>query len=114
MAGNWIVEGTYRESYHDLFTLADEIVFLDPPLALRRKRIFLRYFKQKCKLEKSRYTPSLKMLRAMCHWTSEFEANRSKFLQLLEEHANSSIIIKNPSELDAFVLSLKTRQEKNA
>lgn len=42
-ACDWIIEGTYRESCHQLFNMADKIVFLDTPLYKRKYRIFLRF-----------------------------------------------------------------------
>ena len=34
--GDWIVEGCYRESQKILFDLADQVIFLDPPLHVRK------------------------------------------------------------------------------
>lgn len=45
--GEWIVEGTYRESQKILYEYADKIIFLDTPLQIRLFRIVSRYIKQK-------------------------------------------------------------------
>lgn len=70
---SWIIEGTYRPSCKCLFEKADCVLFLDPPLALRKYRIFTRYVKQKIGIEKSHYAPSFQMLKAMYKWTRDFE-----------------------------------------
>lgn len=106
-AGNWIVEGTYRESYHDLFRLADWVIFLDPPLALRKKRIWRHYLKQKWGLEKSHYSSNLKMLQAMYRWTKAFEKNRPDFLEMLERDSNHYICIQDETELEPLLEHLK-------
>ncbi|WP_440118986.1 shikimate kinase [Paenibacillus sp. QZ-Y1] len=54
--GQWIFEGTDRESYQCLYEMADTIIFLDPPLWKRRFRIVTRYLKQQAGLEKALYT----------------------------------------------------------
>ena len=35
-SGEWIIEGTYRESQKCLFDMAEIIIFLDTPLHIRR------------------------------------------------------------------------------
>lgn len=77
--GQWIFEGTDRESYRCLYEMADTIIFLDPPLWKRKIRIVTRYLKQQSGLEQAHYKSDLKMLRMMFQWTNNFERNRDEF-----------------------------------
>ena len=45
-ADNWIIEGTYRESCHCLFDMADKIIFLNTPL-WKKISYFLTLYKTK-------------------------------------------------------------------
>ncbi|MEG1257312.1 hypothetical protein [Clostridium sp.] len=97
--GDWIIEGTYRESCHCLFNMADKIIFLDTPLWKRRYRILLRYIKQQLLIEKCHYKSNLKMLKKMYKWTREFENNRAKFEKMLHQYSNKLITVKNVKEI---------------
>ncbi|BBH20443.1 DNA topology modulation protein [Paenibacillus baekrokdamisoli] len=77
--GQWIFEGTNRESYRCLFDMADIILFLDPPLWKRKMRIFTRFLKQNLGIEKCNYKSDFMMLKMMYKWTREFEKNRMDF-----------------------------------
>jgi len=97
--GDWIIEGTYRESCHCLFNMSDKIIFLDTPLWKRRYRILLRYIKQQLLIEKCHYKSNLKMLKKMYKWTREFENNRAKFEKMLHQYSNKLITVKNVKEI---------------
>ncbi len=101
--GNWIIEGTYRESCHCLFDIADKIIFLDTPLWKRKYRILLRYVKQKLGIEKCNYNSDFKMLKSMYKWTKDFEHNRADFEKMLNQYKNKLIIITN---VKSFTLNL--------
>lgn len=98
--GDWIIEGTYRESCHYLFDMADKIIFLDTPLLKRKYRIFLRYIKQQLKIEKCHYKSDFKMLRLMYKWTNDFELNRTEFVKMLKIYKNKLSIITNVKSLN--------------
>lgn len=97
--GDWIIEGTYRESCHYLFDMADKIVFLDTPLWKRKYRILLRYIKQQLKIEKCHYTSDFKMLKRMYQWTKDFENNRADFEKMLKQYIDKLIVVKNAKDL---------------
>ena len=44
---DWIIEGTLRKNLYNLLELADKIIYLDIPIQVRKRRILLRYIKQK-------------------------------------------------------------------
>lgn len=97
--GVWIAEGTDRESYQDLYRMADTVLFLDPPLWKRRIRIFTRFLKQKLGLEKCGYNPDLAMLRMMYKWTRDFERNRSAFEAKLKQYEGKVIRLRGKNDL---------------
>lgn len=97
--GDWIIEGTYRESCHCLFEMADKIIFLDTALWKRKYRILLRYFKQQFKIEKSHYKSDFKMLKSMYKWTNDFENNRTEFEKMLNQYKDKLIVVKNSKKL---------------
>lgn len=92
-AGDWLVEGTYRKSCDYLLDQADLIVFLDPPLWLRRLRILTRYMKQQLKIEKCHYESNLTMLKAMYRWTNDFEDKRSDFESMLNKYKDKLLVL---------------------
>jgi adenylate kinase family enzyme len=91
--GQWIFEGTNRDSYNCLFDMADTIIFLDPPLWRRKVRIFIRFLKQNLGIEKCNYKPTFKMLRNMYKWTSNFENKRTDFEIRLQAYKEKLIRI---------------------
>lgn len=97
--GDWIIEGTYRESQKCLFDMAEIIIFLDTPLHIRRVRIITRFIKQKLGIEKCNYNPTFEMLKKMFKWTSDFEKKRSKYERILLEYEDKLIWIRNEKEL---------------
>jgi adenylate kinase family enzyme len=98
--GKWIIEGTYRQSCHFLFDMADTIIFLDPPLWKRKIRIFTRFVKQIIGLEKSHYKPNLKILISMYKWTNKFEKSKRDFIKILSQYRKKLIIVSDEAELD--------------
>jgi adenylate kinase family enzyme len=101
----WIFEGTDRKSYQCLYEMADTILFLDPPLWIRKKRIVTRLLKQLLKLEKSHYKPDIQMLKLMFIWTKDFEKNRNEIEKKLDAYKTKLIRIRNQKSLQ-HVLNL--------
>lgn len=97
---SWIIEGTYRESQHSAYDLADKIIFLDTPLYKRKFRIISRFIKQKIGVEKSNYIPTFEMLKCMFKWTKDFEKNRQAHESRLLNFEDKLIWIKSKKELD--------------
>lgn len=98
--GDWIIEGTYRESCDVLLELADRSIFLDTPLWIRKYRILLRYVKQQLGIEKCHYKSDWYMLKRMYKWTREFEKNREAFNKLLSAHHEKKLeIVKNAKQI---------------
>lgn len=76
-----------------MLDLADKIIYVDTFLEKRKIRIITRYIKQKLKLEKCNYKPTLEMLKNMYKWTNDFEKNRKEFEEKLKEYNDKLIIL---------------------
>ncbi|WP_127529494.1 P-loop NTPase family protein [Paenibacillus kobensis] len=98
--GEWIMEGTDRDSYQCLYEMADTIIFLDTPLLKRRIRIFTRFLKQKLGLEKCHYKPDYSMLKMMYRWTQDFERNRDRFEAKLQRFEPKVVRLTDSNDLD--------------
>lgn len=97
--GDWIIEGTYRESQKCLFDMAEIIIFLDTPLRIRKYRIISRFIKQKLGIEKCNYEPTFEMLKLMFKWTYDFERNKNKYDDMLLLYKQKLIHVKSDKEL---------------
>lgn len=93
--GQWIIEGTYRESQRMLYDMADKIIFLDMPLFTRKYRIVIRFIKQCMRLEKCNYKPTFSMLKHMFMWTRDFEKNRKEHEDRLRGYSDKLIWVKS-------------------
>ncbi len=102
----WIFEEVYRESYKDIYTYADTIIFLNPSLILRTSRILTGFVKQQLGIESCHYRSKIKMLTFMFKWTRDFEATRRAYEKFLYEHGDKVISLNNPEEVKNFILKL--------
>lgn len=100
---SWIIEGTYRKSCHLVLDLAEYIIWLDPPIVLRKIRILTRFVKQKLHMEKCNYQVNYSMLKAMYKWTKEFEQDRGNLEKMLNNYEDKLIFIKNSKEIKDFL-----------
>lgn len=91
---NWIIEGTLRKHLFYLCEMADRIIYLDIPVKVRKRRIFIRFIKQFIGIEKCNYKVNLEMLRLMYKWTNDFEINRNDFEKKLFKYKNKVFIAK--------------------
>ena len=94
--GKWIMEGTDRRYQRCLFEWADLIIYLDPPINLRKRRIMTRYIKQITGIERCRYKPTLKMLKMMYQWTANYEKKREGFEAFLSQFGEKVYHITEP------------------
>lgn len=91
---SWIIEGTLRENLQYLLEISDKIIFLDVPYNVRKRRILTRFIKQKIKSEKCSYKPTLQMLKRMFNWNRQFEKNKVRFCNTLDNYRTKLEIIK--------------------
>lgn len=99
---DWIIEGTLRKHLNILLEKAEKIIYIDIPLHIRKKRIIFRYLKQKIRLEKCSYKPSLIMLKKMFEWTYEFEKNKKDFDNKLNKYENKIEILNSIKIIDNY------------
>ena len=71
---SWIIEGVHNEEWvNNCFHHADLIIFLDTKYSIRTYRIIKRFLKQKLRLEKANYKPTLAIFFKMFKWNRYFE-----------------------------------------
>lgn len=97
--GDWIIEGTYRQSCKCLLDMSEKIIFLDTPLWLRKYRILTRFIKQKLHIEQCHYKSDFHMLRMMFKWTKDFEKNREQFETMIEQYKHKLTRVTRLKEL---------------
>lgn len=102
---NWIIEGTLRTNLYNILNKSDQIIYLDIPLKIRKKRILIRYIKQKLKIEKCNYKPSIKLLKMMYKWTATFEQEKENFEKLINNCDKPVTILKNIEEVNSFKIN---------
>lgn len=90
---DWIIEGTLRKNLYYLLEMTDKIIYLDIPKRIRNVRIFTRYIKQKFKIEKSNYKPTMEMLKLMYKWSNEHEKDKNELLKHLNIYKEKLEII---------------------
>lgn len=104
---DWIIEGTLRKNIYVLLELADKVIYIDIPLRIRRRRIILRYIKQKLGIERCNYIPNIKMLKNMFKWTNDYEKQKNKFERYLRKYKGKLEIFNESSE-NIFKKFIKT------
>ena len=92
---DWIIEGTLRKHLFYLCNMADRIIYLDIPVGVRKRRIFMRFIKQLLGIEKCNYKVSLEMLKLMYKWTDDFEINKNDFEKKLFKYKDKVYIVKS-------------------
>lgn len=90
---DWIIEGTLRKHLFYLCEMADKIIYLDVPINVRKVRILVRFIKQKLGIEKCNYKVDFNILKLMYKWTSDFEKDKSVFLEKLHMYDDKLIIV---------------------
>lgn len=101
---DWILEGTLRRNLYNILNYADKIIYIDIPLNIRKRRILIRFFKQKIGIEKCNYKPTFRMLKMMYLWTADFEKNREVFEEHINNYARKLVKIDNIDKLNDFHL----------
>jgi adenylate kinase family enzyme len=97
---NFIIEDCLRERFTPALQQVDNVIFLDLPRTLLFKRVLIRWFKQKLRLEKVNYRPTLQILRKMLSWI--YEGPVDKVINL-----ESLIVLHNKKEINKFLETLK-------
>lgn len=102
---NWIIEGVHHKWVSPSFQNADIIVFLDIKISIRRRRIIMRYFKQKAGLEKANYKPTLKLLKILYGYNTIFENDRKpRIFEMLNPYENKLVVLKSDIEIKNYFM----------
>lgn len=101
---SYIIEGVLRKNLDFILNIVDQIIFLDIDKNVIKKRIRIRYIKQKLRLERSSYKPTKEMLDNMYKWNNEFDSN--EFLKRLNKYSKKLIIIRNKKELNKYLKAM--------
>ena len=101
---DWIIEGTLRKNLDILLDFADKIIFIDIDKKIRKRRIISRYIKQKLRIEKCNYKPSLEMVKDMFKWTNDFEKEKNNFLKRIYKYEDKLIVLSSVNEINKYKL----------
>ena len=101
---DWIIEGTFRKNLDVLLELADKIIFIDIDIKIRKRRIISRYIKQKLRIEKCNYKPSLEMVKDMFKWTNDFENDKEVFFKRITKYQDKLIVLDSVGAINEFKL----------
>lgn len=99
----WIVEDTGRICFEYLMREADSVIQLEPPVFVRKRRILLRWIKQRLKLEKCGYNPNLTMLKLMSKWTKEYENGTDGVKERLAKYKDKIYLIKTKRDIAEYI-----------
>lgn len=102
---DWIIEGTLRKNLFYLLDMTDIIIYLNINVRIRKWRIIKRFVKQKLRLEKSNYKPSIEMFKLMFKWTSDFEKNKNELELMLDTYKEKLIKLNNKNEIKRYFKS---------
>ena len=89
----WIIEGVLRKNLEFLLDYSDKIILLDTKYKTRKRRIIKRYIKQKLRIEKCNYKPSIKLLKQMLIWNKRFEYNKKSLMIKLDKYYDKLQIV---------------------
>ncbi len=101
---SWIIEGVHNENWvSSCFKNADLIIYLDPNYHIRTYRIIKRFIKQKLRLEKSNYKPTLEIFYKMFKWNRHFEeVGKVNFFNNYGLHKDKIVVINNSKNLNKY------------
>ncbi|MFC4323059.1 P-loop NTPase family protein [Litchfieldia salsa] len=100
----WIIEGVHNEDWvSNCFHHADLIIFLDTNYSIRTYRIIKRFLKQKLRLEKSNYKPTLEIFFKMFKWNRYFEeVGKVDFFNKYRIHKDKIEVIKTTKLINKY------------
>ena len=103
---NCILEDAGRAQFEEGMARAEQIVVLDLPLIVRKKRILLRWIKQKMGLERCIYRPHIGMLRAMFRWLNEYETGRNGTRARAMDYPEKVVVLRSRKDVEVWILGL--------
>ena len=104
---SWIMEDTGRKCFFDAPALADQVILLQPPAAVRDFRILRRWIRQRQGKEACGYRPSVKMLKRMFQWRRDYDSGRDDVKKRLEPFEEKLIVLRSDKEVEQWLKSLR-------
>ncbi|MGN7478551.1 DNA topology modulation protein FlaR [Solibacillus silvestris] len=101
---SWIIEGTHNEEWvSNCFHSAEVIFFLDTKYSIRTYRIIKRFLKQKLRLEKANYKPTVEIFFKMFKWNRYFEeVGKVNFFNKYGIHKDKIKVINNAKYIKKY------------
>lgn len=97
---NWIVEGVHHKWISPSLQNADDILFLDTKLSIRRFRIIKRFFMQKSGLETANYKPAFKILKDLYTYNTVFEyKSKPEIFDMIKPYDSKLIVLKSNADI---------------
>lgn len=103
---HFVMEDTGRACFEEGLRRADAILLLEPPLPVRYKRIFTRWFRQKLGLEHCLYRSNRAMLKSMLRWARDYDAGRDGTKKRLEPYWEKTLVLRSRREISACLKTL--------
>ena len=108
---DYIIEDAGRECFIEGMAQSDIIILLEIPIAVRYKRILLRWIKQNIGIEKCIYKPNINMLKSMFKWARNYDTGIDGTKALIAKYKNKVTVLHNNREIKSF-LNLLSKQYK--
>ncbi len=111
---HYIIEDTGRACFERGFSNADQIVLLDIPFKVRKRRIITRWIKQNIGLESCTYKPRYRMLKSMIQWAKDYDNGKDGLRKRLQPYKEKVIILRDGAQIDRYITELnciKLRQK---
>lgn len=103
---SYIIEDTGRACFAEGMKRADTILLLEIPLAVRYKRILLRWIKQKTGAEKCIYKPRLEMLKSMFQWAKNYDTGADGTKARVAAFAGKTVRLCSNRQIEAYMRTL--------
>ena len=111
---SYIIEDAGRTCFLEGLRQADTVVLLDPPIAVRRRRILTRWVKQNLGLEPCGYRPNFAMVRAMFPGFAWQEASTLALIQYGSRHAWTALLLGLLAAVNPFARRWRTLEARSA
>ncbi len=108
---DFIMEDAGRECFFAGMEQADQIVLLEIPLYIRRKRILTRWLKQNLGLEPCVYKPHFDMLKAMFQWAKNYDTGADGTKKRIEKYKEKTVVLRCNRDIKEYLKMLPRKKE---
>lgn len=103
---NYVMEDTGRACFEAGMRRADHILLLDPPPIVRRKRILLRWIKQRLGIEPCGYRPCFAILKAIFRCSRNYDTGADGAKDRIAQFQDKVTVLRNAREIEAYLTGL--------